>query len=116
MEVEHVKAHLTKKDKKEMSHFEKFVTDGNEKADELAKAGAMLDERFMAEEERQRQSSRSVKMCMHPCSTQPAFTVWWKNGKTVEELKLKPKEKLIFVDKKRQDTKHRTEWCAQANK
>ena len=26
-----------KKDKKEMSHFEKFVTGGNEKADELAK-------------------------------------------------------------------------------
>ena len=32
-----------------MSHFEKFVTAGNEKADELAKAGAMLDEGFMAE-------------------------------------------------------------------
>ena len=26
------------KDKKDMSHVEKFVTDGNEKADELAKA------------------------------------------------------------------------------
>ena len=32
-----------------MSQFEKFVTDGNEKADELAKAGAMLDEGFMAQ-------------------------------------------------------------------
>ena len=49
MEVEHVKAHHTKKEKKEMSHFERFVTDGNEKADELAKTGAMLDEGFMAE-------------------------------------------------------------------
>ena len=37
MEVEHVKAHRTKKEKKDMSHFEKFVTEGNEKADELAK-------------------------------------------------------------------------------
>ena len=37
-----------KKDKKEMSLFEKFITEGNEKADELAKAGAMLDEGFMA--------------------------------------------------------------------
>ena len=35
VEVEHVKAHRTKKEKKEMSHFEKFVTEGNEKADEL---------------------------------------------------------------------------------
>ena len=29
-----------------MSQFEKFVTDGNEKADGLAKARAMLDEGF----------------------------------------------------------------------
>ena len=32
-----------------MPHFEKFVIDDNEMADELAKAGAMLDEGFMAE-------------------------------------------------------------------
>ena len=31
VEVEHAKAHSTEKD---MSHFERFVTDGNEKADE----------------------------------------------------------------------------------
>ena len=49
MEVEHAKAHRTKKDNKEMSHCEKSVTEGNEKADELAKVGALLDERFMAE-------------------------------------------------------------------
>ena len=30
-----------------MSHFGKFVTEGNEKADDLAKEGAMLDEGFM---------------------------------------------------------------------
>ena len=32
----------TKKEKKEMSHFEKFVTEGNEKAEDAAKAGALL--------------------------------------------------------------------------
>ena len=32
-----------------MSHFEKFVAEGNEKGDDLAKAGAMLDEGNMAE-------------------------------------------------------------------
>ena len=32
-----------------MSQFERFVTEGSEKADELAKAGAMLDEGFMTE-------------------------------------------------------------------
>ena len=48
VEVEHVKAHRTTKDKKEMSCFDKFVKEGNEKANELAQAGAMLDEGFMA--------------------------------------------------------------------
>ena len=47
--MEHVKAHRTKKETKYMSHCEKFVTEGNEEADELAKEGAMLDERFLAE-------------------------------------------------------------------
>ena len=49
VEVEHAKAHRSKKDKKEMSHFEKLVTKGNEKADELAKAGAMLNEGYVAQ-------------------------------------------------------------------
>ena len=49
MEVEHVKAQRTKKEKRKMTQFGRFVTEGNEKADELAKAGAMMDEGFMAE-------------------------------------------------------------------
>ena len=49
VEVEHVKAHRTKKEKEKMTKIERFVTEGNEKADELAKAGAMLDEGLMAE-------------------------------------------------------------------
>ena len=35
VEVEHVEVHRTKKDKKEKAQFEKFVTEGTEKADEL---------------------------------------------------------------------------------
>ena len=31
VEVEHVKAHRTKKEMKELSHFGRFVTEGNEK-------------------------------------------------------------------------------------
>ena len=38
-----------KRRRKRWPHFEKCVTDGNEKPDELAKAGAMLDEGFMAQ-------------------------------------------------------------------
>ena len=48
-EVEHVKAHRTKKEEKHVSQFERFVTEGDEKADELAKAGTILDEGFKAE-------------------------------------------------------------------
>ena len=33
-----------------------------------------------------------------------------------EELKPKPKEKWIFVEKKSEETKHRTEWCANSSK
>ena len=36
-------------EKEKMTKIERFVTEGIEKADELAKAGAMLDEGFMAE-------------------------------------------------------------------
>ena len=49
VEVAHVKAHRTKKENEKMTKFGRFVTEGNEKADELAKAGAMLDEGFVAE-------------------------------------------------------------------
>ena len=36
--------------------------------------------------------------------------------KDCEELKPKPKEKWTFVDQKRDETKHRTEWCAEADR
>ena len=78
VEVERVKVHRTKKDKKEMSHFEKFVTEGSENADELAKVGAMFDEGCMAE-----MRAKTVQQ-ERPCSMQRAFTVWWKNGRIVK--------------------------------
>ena len=37
----------------------------------------------------------------------------WKDR---EELKPKPKEKWTFVDQRREETKHRMEWSAEANK
>ena len=49
VEMEHVRAHRTKKEKGKMTQFERFATEGNEKADELAKAGAMMNEAFMTE-------------------------------------------------------------------
>ena len=49
VEVARVKAHRTMKEKEKMTQFERFVAKGNEKADELVKAGAMMDEGFLAE-------------------------------------------------------------------
>ena len=37
----------------------------------------------------------------------------WKDS---EELRPKPKEKWSVVDKRRERMKHRTEWCAEANR
>ena len=41
--------HRTKKEKEKMTKFERFVTEGGEKALELAETGALLDEGCMAE-------------------------------------------------------------------
>ena len=49
IEVEHAKAHRTEKERQQMSLFEKLLTEGNEKADELAKEGAMLNGGFTAQ-------------------------------------------------------------------
>ena len=36
--------------------------------------------------------------------------------KDCEELRPKPKEKWVFMEKKSENTRHRTEWCAEADK
>ena len=100
--------HRTKKDKEEMSHFEKFVTEGNEKADELAEEGAMLDDGFIAETRARtvQQGREEVYAALQHAASFHCLVKAWKD---CEELKPKPKEKWIFVDKIREETKHRTE-------
>ena len=51
---------------------------------------------------------------MQPCNMQRASTVLVEEWKDCEELMPKPKEKWTFVNKEAR--KHRTEWCAAANK
>ena len=111
VEVEHVKAHRTKKEKKNMSQFGKFVTDGNEKADELAKAGSMLDEGFMAEAraENTQQEREEVYAALQYAAS------FHCSVKDCEELKPNSKEKWTSVEEGG-DTKHRTGWCAEADK
>ena len=115
VEVEHIKAHRTKKDKKEMSHFEKFVTEGNEKADELAKAGAMLDKGFMAEARAKtvQQEREELYAALQKTASFHCLVEEWKD---CEEMKPKPKEKVECRGSEKDKSKHRTEWCAEANK
>ena len=91
------------------------VTEGNEKADYLAKAGAMLDEGFMAEAraETTQQEREEVYAALQYAASFLCLAEQWKD---YEEFKPKPKEKWIFVDKKSEETKHRTEWCAEVDR
>ena len=117
VEVEHVYGALDEERKdKYVSQFEKFITEGNEKADELAKAGAMLDEGFMAEAraETLQQEREEVFLALQYAASFHCLVEQWKDCE--ELLKPKPIEKWIFVDKKSENTKHRTEWCAEADR
>ena len=111
--VEHVNAHRTEKEKTNMSQFERF--ESNERADELAKAGAMLDEGFMAEAraETMKKEREEVYVALQYAVSFHCLVEEWKD---CEELRPKPKEKWIFVDKRRERMKHRTQWCAEANR
>ena len=100
-----------------MSQFEKFVAEGSERADELAKAGAVLDEGFMAEVRAKTvQQEREKKKCMQPCSVRQAFTAWWRNGKIVKSSSRSQKKNGYSWIREGDETKHRTEWCADAIK
>ena len=92
VEVEHVKAHRTKKEQKHMSQFERFVTESNENADDLAKAVAMLDEGFMAEAraETMQQERDDVYAALQYAASFHCMIEQWRGR---EELKPKPKER-----------------------
>ena len=109
------KGALHKKETKDVSNFDKFVTEGNEKADELAKEGALLHEGFWAEARANtlQQERKDENAALQHAASFHCFVEQWKD---CEELNLKPKEKWIFVDRKREEMKHRTEWCAGGQK
>ena len=92
--MEHVKANRKRKDKRGMSHFEQFVAEGNEKADELAKAGAMLDEGFMAEARAKtvHQEREGVTAALQYAASVHCLVEEWKD---CEELRPKPTERCI---------------------
>ena len=73
----------------------------------------MLDEGLMtaARAETVQQEREEVYAALQYAASFHCLVKQWKD---CEELRPKPKEKWIFVDKKSENTNHRTEWCAQA--
>ena len=93
MEVEHVRARRTKKKKQDMTLLGKMVTEGNERSDELAKDGAMLDGGEMPQirastvQQKKRGGFRAVR------SFHCLVEEWY----DCEELKPKPKDKWTYL-------------------
>ena len=76
-------------EKEKMTKMERFVTEGNEKADELAKAGAMLDEGFMAEARAETLKKEREEVCVAvQCAA--SFHRFVEEWKDCEEHRPKP--------------------------
>ena len=75
----------------------------------------MLDKRFMAEARAKamQQEREEVYAALQHAASFDCLVEEWKD---CQELRPKPKEESIFVDQKREEMKHRTEWCAEVNK
>ena len=100
--------HRTKKDKKDMSHFEKIVTEGNEKAEELAKAGAMLDEGRVTEARAKtvQEERQEVHAALQYAASFHCLVEEWKD---CERAQAEAKRKVDFREQEKEGTKHRTE-------
>ena len=84
--MQHLNAHRIKNEKEKMTKLERFVTEDDEKPYELAKAGAMLDEGFMAEAraETMRQEREEVYVALQYAASFHCLVEEWKD---CEELK-----------------------------
>ena len=115
VEVEHVKAHRTKKEMQQVSVSERFTAKGNEKVDELAQEGSLTDGGLMAQVRAStvQQGRKEVFAAMQNAASFHCLVEERKDG---EELEPTPKEKWTFVDQKGEARKHRTECRAAAIK
>ena len=109
--VAHVIAYRTKKEKEKMTKFGRFVTEGNEKA------GAMMDEGFMAEARAGtvKQEREEVYVALQNVAGFHCFVEEWKD--CAELALVTAKRKVEFCRQEEGERmKHRTEWCAEANR
>ena len=100
LDVEHVKAHRSKKEKHNMTLFEQFVAKGNERVDELAKGGALWDGGEMTQITASTVQQEEEKRFPRACSKLPAFIVGWRSCTTVKSFKT-AKEKWCSLTTRR---------------
>ena len=91
-----------KKEKQKLSLFERFVTEGNERA-----AGTKWCNQGQHSSAEKRGGVRVVRL---------AFTVWWRSGTLVKNLNRCRKKQWLLVDDKGRPKWHRKEWCAATSK
>ena len=117
VEVEHVKAHRTKKEKQICRSLRSLLLKATRRLMSWKKQEQCWMKDFW-QKQKQKLFIKKEKRCVQHCSMRPAFTVVveWKDCQDCEELRPKPKEKWVFVEKKSENMKHRTEWCAAANR
>ena len=114
VEVGDVKTHRSKKEKQHISLLEHFITEGNERAHELAKDGAMMGGGEMAQSRgstvRQRREEVFAGL-QHAASFRCLVEEW----RDCEEIKAKAKREVDISWTVEAKT-HRMEWCAVASK
>ena len=113
VEVGHVEAHRSIRERQQISLTEKFIIEGNEKADELTKAGARLDEGDVPDSRAStlRQEREEVHAALQYAASFHCLVEEWKD---CAKLKPNPKRSGLLWTKGEAKT-HRTEWCAAAN-
>ena len=94
LDIEHVKAHRSKKEKHKMTLCEKFVVD------ELAKGGALSDGGEMTQITASTVQQEEEKRITRPCSKLPAFIVGWRSCTIVKSFKT-AKEKWCSLTTRR---------------
>ena len=115
VKVDHFKAHRTKKEKKEMSHLRSLSLKAKRRRMTWQKQEQCWTKGlWRKQEQRLRQQEREeVYAALQYAASFHCLMDEWKD---CEELKPKTKGKWIFVDREKEETKHRTEWCAETNK
>ena len=111
MEVEHVKAHRTKKEKEKMTKIERLSL----KEMRIGKSRSNAGRRTYGRSEScycEAGEREEVYVALQYAASVHCLVEEWKD---CEELRPKPKEKWSFVDKGSERMKHRTEWSAEAD-